>query len=104
MIDTKKIQEFIDKESKSDDKMKPQFNSHYEAYAMILKEVEEVKFNMRNISLLMGGMWETIKRDGTDSESLDGIDYAARQASVGLIKVISMCRQEMDRLEGIIDE
>lgn len=104
MIDIEKIKEFVDKESKSDDKMESPPNTHYEAYAMIFREVEEVKFNMRNISLLMGRMWEIINRDGTDSESLDRIEYAARQASVGLINVISMCRQEIDRLGEISDE
>lgn len=74
-------------------KHEPKFNSPHEAYAVILEEFEEMKYEMKVCESYLGSIWDDIKTDDNASTK-SFLEYLKKRAVMAVqegIQVIAMC-------------
>lgn len=99
MTSIKKIEELAQAELAEANEKYPPFASMHEAYAVILEEVDEAKMDMKRLELIMGWLWESVKRNEIDIECICQIAYTAQHAVAELIQVAAMCQKTIDSLK-----
>ena len=75
------------------------FNSHHEAYAVILEEFEEAKNELAKLNLDLDGYWLDVRRDIKDSDniSLKAIKRRATNLAAEAIQVVAMADKALER-------
>lgn len=93
MIEREKIYELVAQELEDANRTYPLFHSPHEAYAVLLEEVEEFKFEAVRVNNLLECMWIDIKGDMNIEEFADGIYTHAVDGIRELIQVAAMAEK-----------
>lgn len=97
MIDEKKIEVLIAEELREANKLHPLFRSEHEAYAVLLEEVEEAEYDLKDIQGQLGFLWHKVKCDMTTT----GQNYHAMKSDAicmiqEVIQIAAMCQKAID--------
>ena len=76
------------------------FNSLHEGYAVLLEEVEEVDFALRNVKIDIDLIWTLIKNDCLSDRKLNRAISSAKETISELAQVVAVLMKIKNTLEG----
>ena len=94
-IITSDVKEIVAKELALSYEKFPAFNSAHEGYAVMLEEVEELQYEVKNVTQELATYWDCVKRNDAivNDFILNGIEKYAVNAACEAIQVAAMCRK-----------
>jgi hypothetical protein len=68
-------------------------NSHHESYGVILEEKQEAEEMAFEFDKLFSDLWDGVKRNDVNPETLKAMETAAQRAAAEWVQVAAMCRK-----------
>lgn len=91
------VENLVQKELADANKKFPLFNSAHEGYAILLEEIDELKFEMLQIKKIRKDLWKCIKRNERENDCIMShattLECRAVFAAVEAIQVAAMCEK-----------
>ena len=95
MTERETIEKLVELELDEANEKYPLFHSPHEAYAVLKEEVEELEYEMEQISSKTNHLWSAVKCDRNTEDYADRIYAHAIFAAQEAIQVAAMCEKIM---------